>query len=94
MPPEMFGSYDEEEDGGGSQKQAVTQAVDIYSFGLVLWQLLTGEQLDKFQGSLRQPRWVNTYQYICETRPVFGRLWWILQSFEDLRTFFLQLAAG
>ena len=56
MPPEMFRSYDEEEDGGGSQKQAVTQAVDIYSFGLVLWQLVTGEQLDKFQGSLRQPR--------------------------------------
>ena len=59
MPPEVFGSYDEEEDGGGSQKQAVTQAVDIYSFGLVLWQLVTGEQLDKSQGSLRQPRWVN-----------------------------------
>lgn len=94
MPPEMFGSYDEEEDGGGSQKQAVTQAVDIYSFGLVLWQLLTGEQLDKFQGSLRQPRWVNTYQYIYETRTVFGRLRWTLHSFEDLRTFFLQLAAG
>ena len=56
MPPEMFRSYEEEEDGGGSQKQAVTQAVDIYSFGLVVWQLVTGEQLDKFQGSLRQPR--------------------------------------
>ena len=26
------------------------------------------------------------YQYLHETRTVFGRLWWALQSFEDLRT--------
>lgn len=54
MPPEMFGSYDE--DGEGPGKQAVTQAVDVYSFGLVLWQIVTGGCLDKMQGSLRPPR--------------------------------------
>ena len=54
MPPEMFGSYDEEGEGPG--KHAVTQAVDVYSFGLVLWQIVTGGCLDKMQGSLRPPR--------------------------------------
>ena len=54
MPPEMFGCYDE--DGEGPGKQAVTQAVDVYSFGLVLWQIVTGGCLDKMQGSLRPPR--------------------------------------
>ncbi len=54
MPPEMFGAYDE--DGEGPGKQAVTQAVDVYSFGLVLWQIVTGGCPDKMQGSLRPPR--------------------------------------
>ena len=63
MPPEMFGSYDEEhEEGtpGGSRKQAVTQAVDVYSFGLVLWQILTGGHLDKLRGDLRPPRYASS----------------------------------
>ena len=59
MPPEMFGAYDDGEDEGGdgqTRKQPITQAVDVYSFGLVLWQIVTGGHLDKMQGSLRPPR--------------------------------------
>ncbi|CAL5222010.1 g4300 [Coccomyxa viridis] len=59
MPPEMFGAYEEEEEGvvdGQTRKQPITQAVDVYSFGLVLWQIVTGGCLDKMQGSLRPPR--------------------------------------
>ncbi len=59
IPPEMFGAYDDEDetDGHGqTRKQPITQAVDMYSFGLVLWQLVTGERLDKMQGCLRPPR--------------------------------------
>jgi serine/threonine protein kinase len=59
MPPEMFAAYEEDDvegEGGTLKKQAVTQAVDIYSFGLVLWQLVTGGQPNKSLGSLRPPR--------------------------------------
>ena len=56
MPPEMFGAYEDEEENGGTRKQPITQAVDVYSFGLVLWQIVTGGSLDKMQGSLRTPR--------------------------------------
>ena len=34
----------------------ITTAVDVYSFGLVLWQIITGESLDRAAGALRQPR--------------------------------------
>ena len=58
MAPEVFRAYNEEGEGAaeGPKKQPVTQAVDVYSFGLVLWQLLTGGHPDKTQGSLRQPK--------------------------------------
>ena len=56
MPPEMFGAYEEEEEHGVTRKQPITQAVDVYSFGLVMWQIVTGGSLDKMQGSLRTPK--------------------------------------
>ena len=34
----------------------ITAAVDVYSFGLVLWQIITGEPLDRLSGELRPPR--------------------------------------
>lgn len=34
----------------------ITAAVDVYSFGLVLWQIITGEPLDRLSGALRPPR--------------------------------------
>ena len=40
----------------------ITAAVDVYSFGLVLWQIITGEPLDRLSGALRPPR--------CASQPV------------------------
>lgn len=56
MAPELMGTYDEE----NTLSHPITSAVDVYSFGLVLWQIVTGEVPDKAAGPLRSPRCVYT----------------------------------
>ena len=49
MAPELFYGYVEE------ARNPVTKAVDIYSFGVLIWEVVTGLRLALGQG-LRQPR--------------------------------------
>ena len=39
-----------------SPRYPITPAVDIYSFGVVLWKLLTQERISHGSSSLREPR--------------------------------------
>ena len=41
---------------GLQSRHPITTAVDVYGFGLVLWQIITGESLDRAAGGLRQPK--------------------------------------
>ena len=41
---------------GGTLDYAGTQAVDIYGFGRVLWQIITGESIAGGEGRCRLPR--------------------------------------
>ena len=54
MAPELMGAIGCEDEG--PQASPITPAVDVYSFGLVLWQIITGEPLDRLLGVLRPPR--------------------------------------
>lgn len=59
MAPELFGSYELESDAppmSGDYKPEVTYAVDIYSFGCVLWELITGQRMQRPETPLRGPR--------------------------------------
>ena len=49
MAPELFYGYVEE------ARNPVTKAVDVYSFGVLIWEVVTGLKLALGQG-LRQPR--------------------------------------
>ncbi|CAL5225968.1 g8770 [Coccomyxa viridis] len=64
MAPELMGTYDEE----NTLSHPITSAVDVYSFGLVLWQIVTGEVPDKAAGPLRSPRGFSNNTY----RPAVG----------------------
>ena len=54
MAPELMG-YKHDEDESNS-RHPVTMAVDIYSFGLLLWAIITGEKPRIHDESLRKPR--------------------------------------
>ena len=54
MAPELMGyKHDEDE---ANNRHPVTMAVDIYSFGLLLWAIITGEKPRMHDESLRKPR--------------------------------------
>lgn len=60
MAPELFSSYEHTADDLLShcdKKPAVTYTVDIYSFGCVLWEIVTGERMLQAMASLRDPRY-------------------------------------
>ena len=49
--------YSVAHDGEDMLSYPITSAVDVYSFGLVLWHVVTGAVLDKAKGTLRTPMW-------------------------------------
>ena len=54
MAPELMGyKHDEDE---SNNRHPVTMAVDIYSFGLLLWAIITGEKPRMHDELLRKPR--------------------------------------
>lgn len=52
MAWELFAGYG----GGAEERYLVTSAVDIFSFGVMLWELVTHERPNRSQGALRQLR--------------------------------------
>ena len=60
MAPELLSALECESHSdqplGLQSRHPITRAVDVYGFGLVLWQIITGESLDRAAGGLRQPR--------------------------------------
>lgn len=52
LVPQLCGSMEE----GVESLGGATLAVDIYSFGIVLWEIITGESAQKCNGHLREPR--------------------------------------
>ncbi|BDA51291.1 probable LEAF RUST 10 DISEASE-RESISTANCE LOCUS RECEPTOR-LIKE PROTEIN [Coccomyxa sp. Obi] len=59
MAPELFGSYEFDTDQpslSAESKPEITYAVDIYSFGCVLWEIVTGQRMQRSVSHLRAPR--------------------------------------
>lgn len=56
MAPELCGMYEDNSGSDASGKVPVTPAVDIYSFGVLMWEVLSGERPQRSSGSLRKLR--------------------------------------
>ncbi len=53
MAPELLGQC---LNASGKPKYPITMAVDVFAFGLLLWEIVTGERPNRFKCSLRRPR--------------------------------------
>jgi hypothetical protein len=73
MAPELLGVYTED-DSGAAGGGAVTLAVDVYSFGLLLWEIVTGEHPSRAARTLRKPRCsaASTQALDAPAPPLFG----------------------
>ena len=67
MAPELLDPL--AQDGESMPSYPITSAVDVYSFGLVLWQIVTGEAPDRATSALRMPRCPSGYA-LCSTFPL------------------------
>lgn len=59
MAPELMGYRHGDGADSPHPRHSVTTAVDIYSFGIVLWSILTGDRPRLHEESLRKPRYVK-----------------------------------
>lgn len=70
IAPELCGYYEGGTGSSGAGKVPVTQAVDVYSYGVLMWEVLSGERPQRSSGSLRKLRQTHfnfTYLYTHDT---------------------------